>query len=428
MLDSTDAAAVRAVEDAIDVDRTLFLVSSKSGGTIETLSHVQALLGAQAGDGEHFVAITDPGLGLATLAAEHGFRRVFLNDPDIGGRYSALSYFGLVPAALMGADVEALLRRRRAGRAGVRALRRRRRNSGLWLGIALGELALHGRDKLTFVVDDADRVASACGSSSSSPSRPASRARASCRSPTSRSAQPDDYGDDRVFVHLRTRRPDDDDARSRRCATPASRCSRSRVGGPEDLGRIFFFAEFATAVAGWVLGSTRSTSPTCRRPRTRPSACSSTADADRRQADDGDLRRAARATRRRRRYVAIMGYVQPTDEFDAAIARAARARSATRRRPTTTFGYGPRFLHSTGQLHKGGPPTGRFLQLVHDGPSDVDDPGAPATRSRRSSTRRRSATCRRCATHGLPAERVTLRRRRPGGALRDLTATIKESC
>src|SRR3954449_9677651 len=152
VLDSTDAAAVRAIDDSIDVDRTLFLVSSKSGGTIEPMSMFKHFWSRKP-DGSHFVAITDPGSGLADMAAEHGFRRVFLNDPDIGGRYSALSFFGLVPAALMGADVEALLDG--AGQAEQACAHfETTGNSGLWLGIALGELSLHGRDKLTFIVDE----------------------------------------------------------------------------------------------------------------------------------------------------------------------------------------------------------------------------------------------------------------------------------
>ncbi|MDX6655705.1 MAG: transaldolase / glucose-6-phosphate isomerase, partial [Solirubrobacteraceae bacterium] len=138
VLDSTDAAAIRAVEESIDLDSTLFLVSSKSGGTIETLSQFKHFWSLKP-DGAHFVAITDPGSGLEALAKEHGFRRVFLNDPDIGGRYSALSYFGMVPAVLMGADVEALLDG--AGQAEQACAHYdTTNNSGLWMGLALGEL------------------------------------------------------------------------------------------------------------------------------------------------------------------------------------------------------------------------------------------------------------------------------------------------
>ncbi len=159
MLDSTDASAVRAVHERVTLPRTLFVVATKSGGTIETLSafeHFHAVMydtvGAEAA-GRHFVAITDPGSSLVDLAAARGFRRTFLNDPDIGGRYSALSFFGLVPAALMGADVQALLDGAGVAQEACASFDSSRDNSGLWLGCTLGELALQGRDKLTFVVD-----------------------------------------------------------------------------------------------------------------------------------------------------------------------------------------------------------------------------------------------------------------------------------
>src|SRR5207248_1966045 len=152
-LDSTDPGAVLAVERAVDLDRTLFLASSKSGGTIETLSHFR-YFHSKVPDGRQFVAVTDPGSPLVDLANENGFRSVFLNDPDIGGRYSALSYFGLVPAALMGANVRGLLERAEVAEQACANYDHSSNNSGLWLGVALGELALQGRDKLTFAVDE----------------------------------------------------------------------------------------------------------------------------------------------------------------------------------------------------------------------------------------------------------------------------------
>src|SRR4051795_6413732 len=153
VLDSTEPAAVLATEQAVSLDKTLFVVSSKSGGTVETLSHFEYFW-SKAGKGEQFVAVTDPGSKLEEIARERGFRRVFSGDPEIGGRYSALSFFGLVPAALMGADLEALLDGARVAAQGCRHEDTSQGNSGLWLGVTLGELSLHGHDKLTFVVDD----------------------------------------------------------------------------------------------------------------------------------------------------------------------------------------------------------------------------------------------------------------------------------
>jgi transaldolase / glucose-6-phosphate isomerase len=416
VLDSTDAAAIRAVEDSIDIDKTLFLVSSKSGGTVETLSQFKHFWSRKP-DGSHFVAITDPGSGLADLAHEHGFRRVFLNDPDIGGRYSALSFFGLVPAALMGADIEALLDG--AGQAEQACAHyETTSNSGLWMGLALGELALHGRDKLTFIVDPpitsfglwAEQLVAESTGKEGKGILPVADEPVGA---------PEAYGDDRVFVHLCAGDEHDEAvAKLRDAGEPVITLS---VGGPEDLGRIFFFAEFGTAVAGWVLGINPFDQPNVQEAK----------DATKRVLEQGgeqiqdatDLSELLKSGPPS--YVAIMGYVQPTDEFDAAVSELRAAiRDATRQ--TTTFGYGPRFLHSTGQLHKGGPKTGRFLQLIHDGSEDVEIPGESFTFTQLKHAQADGdlATLR---AHGLPAERVTLQGADAAAALRDLTATIRET-
>ena len=165
VLDSTDPGAVLALERSLDLEKTLFIVSSKSGGTVETLSHMRYFYERTGGNGSRFVAVTDPGSRLVDIARERGFRRVFENDPNIGGRYSVLSYFGLVPAALAGVTWRrSCTPRRRRSRTATASTPAS--NSGLWLGIAMGELALQGRDKLTFIVVAADRRASASGSSS----------------------------------------------------------------------------------------------------------------------------------------------------------------------------------------------------------------------------------------------------------------------
>ena len=276
VLDSTDPEAVLAVERSVDLDTTLFIVSSKSGGTIETLSHFRHFFERTGRDGARFVAVTDPGSGLAELGAEHGFRRVFLNDPDIGGRYSALSYFGLVPAALMGVDIAALLERAQVAEQACANYDSSSNNAGLWLGVAVGELALEDATRSPSRSTSRSR-ASACGSSSSSPSPPASRARGSSRSPTSRWAR---------------RRPTATTACSSTCATPtsptrgsprrsrswarpATRCSRStwRAGRWTWAG----CSSSPSSPPPWRAGcsrSTPSTSPTSRRPRTTPPRCS----------------------------------------------------------------------------------------------------------------------------------------------------------
>ncbi|HSD76292.1 MAG TPA: bifunctional transaldolase/phosoglucose isomerase, partial [Solirubrobacteraceae bacterium] len=253
VLDSTDPDWIRAVEDATDPATTLHVVSTKSGGTIETLSLFERFW-ARRPDGDAFVAITDPGSGLQKLASERSFRRTFLNDPDIGGRYSALSYFGLAPAALMGADVGALLAGAEVAESACSAFDHASTSSGLWLGCALGELALQGRDKLTLVVPDRlaafglwaeQLVAESTGK----------QGRGILPVALEPLGEPADYGDDRAFVQLRD--PDapdaDQDAKAAALREAGHPVVTVNAHGPSDLGRVFFFAEFATAVAGWAL-------------------------------------------------------------------------------------------------------------------------------------------------------------------------------
>ena len=374
VLDSTDAGAIRAVEHAIDVERTLFLVSTKSGGTIETLSlfeHFWALVP----DGSRFVAITDPGSSLEALARDRGFRRTFLNDPDIGGRYSALSYFGLVPAALMGVDAQELVDSAEVAEQVSVAFDSSRNNSGLWLGVTLGELAVQGRDNLTFVVSDPLRsfglwveqlVAESTGKDGKGMLPVAGEPL----------GEPDAYGHDRTFVHLRNpeRADDEIDARMRALAQAGHPVITLTVGDAADLGRIFFFAEFATAVAGWVLGINPFDQPNVQEAKDATARALDQGGAEPDDAGRGELQALLEGLAPPH-YLAVMGYLQPSEEVDAAVAELRTAvRDATE--AATTFGYGPRFLHSTGQFHKGGPKVGRFLQLIHDSEPDVEIPEA----------------------------------------------------
>ena len=258
VLDSTDPGALLATERAVELDKTLFIVSSKSGGTIETLSHMRHFYERTGGNGSQFCAVTDPGSPLVELARERGFRHVFEDDPDIGGRYSVLSYFGLVPAALRGrqhrgaAPPGARWRSRTA-----RSSTPRESNSGLWLGCVMGELR---------PARAATSSPSWCPTRSSSFGLWVEQLIAESTGKQGKGilpvageplGDPDVYGDDRVFAYLRNEdEPDEElDARSRRSAAPGHPTTTGRIiGGASDLGRIFFFAEFATAVAGWALG------------------------------------------------------------------------------------------------------------------------------------------------------------------------------
>ena len=333
----------------------------------------------------------------------------------------------------MGADVRGAARRRAAQAEQACAPHddRRRPTRGLWLGVALGELALHGRDKLTFVVDEPLRVRSACGSSSSSPSRPASRARASCRSPTSRSARRTDYGDDRVFVHLRdATRPTTSSTRRvaalRDAGHPVLTLADARPGGPRpDL--LLRRVRRPRSRAG-CSGSTRSTSPTCRRPRTTTKRV---LDARRGEPPSARRRRRRRSRalldgRRRRATSRSWATSSRRDEFDAAVARAARGDprrdEARRRRSATARASCTRPASSTRAARR----PGRFLQLIHDGPRTSRSRASRYTFTHAQARAGRSATCRRCARTGCRPSASRSQGDDPAAALRDLTATIKE--
>ena len=361
VLDSTDPGAIKEVEDQVELEKTLFLISSKSGGTIETLSQYRYFR-SKIDNGSNFVAITDPGSSLEQLAQDEGFRRTFLNDPDIGGRYSALSYFGLVPAALMGVDVKGLLDRARIAEENCSQFPS---NSGLWLGVVLGALAQKGRDKVTFVVDEPiasfglwveQLVAESTGKHGKGILPVADEPL----------GEPEDYGDDRVLVHLKS----EDGENLAQFASKGVPLITIAAEGSEDLGRIFFFSEFAVAVAGWALEINPFDQPNVQEAKDATKQVLESGSFDEPESAQLDLSGVAPPN-----YVAIQGFVKPSEEFDQAIAELRKAiRDKTK--ATTTFGYGPRYLHSTGQFHKGGPATGVFIQLVHDGDEDIEIPGA----------------------------------------------------
>jgi glucose-6-phosphate isomerase len=362
VLDSTHPDQVRAVLDAVDLEHALMIVSSKSGGTIEPMSMFKAFH-ARQGDGDHFVAVTDPGSSLEDLARNNGFRHVFHGDPDIGGRYSALSNFGLVPAVLAGVDVAAVLA---GARDAAEECRRDDANPGLWLGCALGELALRGRDKLTFVVDEPlssfglwaeQLVAESTGK----------QGRGILPIADEPLVDASQYGDDRVFVHVGGGQGLEgfSDAGHPVIRLPAA--------APTDLGRVFFLNEFAVAVAGWALEINPFDQPNVQEAKDNTARVLDQGSPP--DLDDGDAG-ALLSDLAPPRYVAIMGYLRYDDATEAAVAEL-RRKLVERFGVATTWGYGPRFLHSTGQLHKGGPPDGAFLQLVDEPRDDLEIPGEP---------------------------------------------------
>ena len=412
VLDSTDPEAVRAATEASDPRSTLYLIASKSGTTTESLAflahfwHVEDELHDDIPSGlvgEHFVAITDPPPSLSAFPHNDLYREVFLNPADVGGRYSALSYVGLVPGALMGLDLRALLGD--AAATAARCQANSDENPGLWLGVALGALAREGRDKLTLVIEP--RFA-ALGSWIEQLVAESTGKHGVGVVPVDGEAlgDPSVYDDDRVFVRIATGAdPVWESATDRALAALADAghpvMYLSMLGGDGALGGEFFRWEFATAVCGAVLGinpfdepnvteskdNTRRVLDGYRRDGALPhdeslsqaGRLTLVGDAPLRltAGHDGlanELRRHLARTKPRG-YVALQAYLAPTAERERAlrdIATLIRDRS----RHAVTVGFGPRFLHSTGQLHKGGPSTGCFVQLTAAHVDDLPIPGS----------------------------------------------------
>ena len=387
VLDSVVPGQVRAVTEAIDPGSTLFIVSSKSGGTAEPnalYKHFRPLVERAVGvdhAGHSFVAITDEDTSLESLGYEQGFRAIFLNLSDIGGRYSILSYFGLAPAALMGLNVDRLLDRAAGMQEACGPRVPVRDNPGAMLGAMMGGMASSGRDKLTLVTSPSidsfglwveQLIAESTGKEGRGIVPVAGDALVG----------PEAYGDDRLFVYMRL---DGDDNGTGDAAIGAIESSgqpvvRLALQDRYDLGAEFFRWEFATAVAGSVLGINPFDQPDVELAKRR------TQDALHEYETSGELPRpevqesidSLLGDARPGRYLAIMAFCESTEEVELALEEFRRA-VVERYHVATTLGYGPRFLHSTGQLHKGGPDSGLFLQLTADHAADLSIPGDPYT-------------------------------------------------
>ena len=399
VLDSTDPAAVRAVEAAVDLETTLFVVSSKSGGTTETASfhayffeRLTELDGDHAG--HHFVAITDEGTSLQEEALAQGFRAIFVNPSDIGGRYSALSFFGLVPAALVGVDLERLLDGVRATAVACGPDVPAAENPGLRLGAVLGEAALAGRDKLTIVTEPPLRALGAWVEQLVAEST-GKEGRGILPVDLEPVGDPEVYGEDRVFAAVglaSVAAP----GQARQLIDLAA-AGHPVLGHEMDdvyaIGGEFLRWEIAVATAGHVLGIDPFDQPNVQEskdntkrllagyiasgelledlPAGEGRLAFPVADDELPAALAAFLGRAAPGD-----YVALQAYVAPGDAAWGHL-QTLRLELRDGLRLATTLGYGPRFLHSTGQLHKGGPNRGLFLQLVGHDPDDVSIPGQP---------------------------------------------------
>ena len=385
VLDTTDEHAVQAATDGLVPERALFLVASKSGSTIEVTSlerHFRAAVAARVPEpGRHFAAITDAGTELVAHATAQGYRHTFVNPSDIGGRYSALSLFGLVPAALVGISEGTLLSPAQEMAAACR--QDSPVNPGLQLGVFMGSHAAAGRDKLTIVGSKAlaplgawieQLVAESTGK----------LGRGILPVVGEPVGAPADYAHDRAFVVMHT--ADDHAVQGLADGLAVAGHPVFRIQtSPELLGAEFFRWEFATAVAGAVLGLNPFDEPDVRSAKTRTQA---QLDAYRQQGDfriDPPFEQAPLYARRAHEggaraglpgtYVAILDYLPADPTRSVAIDRL-RASLRTRLHVATTHGVGPRYLHSTGQYHKGGPDTGVFVLVTSADASETEVPGA----------------------------------------------------
>lgn len=409
VLDTTSPAAIDSVESTLDFDKTLFIVSSKSGTTLETTTLFKYFYDKVKNHtvddaGKHFVAITDPATPLETLAHEKNFRHVFINPADIGGRYSALSFFGAVPAALMGINIHTLNERaERIARASEPCVEIEENPSAL-LGIALAELAKAGKDKVTFVIS---REINAFGTWVEQLIAESTGKEGKAIIPINGEELDDakTYSKDRVFVHLKFSDSDDGFVRKinslKRAGHPVINI---QVNDEWDIGEEFFKWEFAIAAAGALLDIDPFDEPNVKESKDNtnnvlekykqttvlPEPVSILKEGNlsfyfdskttkiKKPANARGLFKSFFKLMKAGDYLALMAFIQQNEQSFSTLENI-RNQIKVRTGSATTLGFGPRFLHSTGQMHKGGPDTFIGIQITADDPMDIIIPGEPYT-------------------------------------------------
>jgi glucose-6-phosphate isomerase len=366
VLDSTDPDVIAAFLERIEVEQCLFVIASKSGTTTEPNVFYKFWYDRMK-SGENFAVITDPGSPLV----DQTFDNIFLNQADIGGRYSALSFFGMLPGVLMGVDIGALLE-------GAKDYADR--NAAMRLGVTIGECANAGRDKLTFVIDPRlatlglwieQLIAESTGK----------EGKGILPVVGEPLGDPSVYDNDRVFVSISLGEvAEDTKAKLDELAKAGHPVIHRELAELYDLGAEFFIWEFATACAGWRLGINPFDQPNVQEAKDATKELLAEFTKNRRLPDStpempmDEAVRSQLATLKPGDYIAFLNYIEETPEFDQHLQKI-RTHLRDTTHCATTIGYGPRFLHSTGQLHKGGPDTGVFFQLGAQDKTDFPVPG-----------------------------------------------------
>ncbi|MEJ2484765.1 MAG: hypothetical protein P8Y68_03420 [Anaerolineales bacterium] len=380
VLDSTDPGAVKNIHKGLELEKTIFLVSSKSGGTVETLSffkYFYNLLGNQLGEestGRYFIAITDPGSPLEKLGYKLNFRKVFLNDPNIGGRYSALSFFGLVPAGLVGIDIKSLLEQARIAAENNQSDSKTQASIAAMLGGLIGIGALNGKDKLTFISDGTissfsdwieQLIAESSGKSGTGIVPVVGEQLA---------ADISAYGPDRLFVILSFGDANKFEVISEKLKSAGHPVVHFRISNKYQIGRLILIWEIATALAGHIMNIHPFNQPNVEAAKELARETVKSYQETGQLPDQSNQKLTPEAIERFLSeinpgdYIAIQAFVNPTDQVSKAF-REFQTVLRDKYKTAVTFGFGPRFLHSTGQLHKGDSGNGLFLQFISE--SDI---------------------------------------------------------
>lgn len=399
VLDSTHPDVIKEFRDKINFEKTLFIVSTKSGGTVETMSFMKFFYNesvARLGKGKvgkHFIAITDPGSGLEQTARELKFRKIFLNDPNIGGRYSALSLFGMVPAALVGVDLNKFLSNTKGIINNSRSLAN---NSAALLGVIFGTLANEGINKVTFITSSQIKYFGAWVEQLIAEST-GKNGKGILPVDLEEILSPDFYSEDRLFVYLKLKEDNTYDKRVKELGNAGFPIITIEMENIYNLGKEYFSWEFATAIAGWALGIQPFDQPNVESAKVQARklvdmyketgklpelkfnfkqdgiGISGEIESENLTDSMGEFFKNVTGSKS---YVAIQAYLKPDDDTTEALQKI-RTSIQKKYKVATTLGYGPRFLHSTGQLHKGDSGNGLFIQIIGDPENDLPIPDNP---------------------------------------------------